>query len=104
MFMHTYNNPVDNINTVKNTAQWLVVCYSECTEPELYIRLNQKYWGKIYASNVEHLLLKIDSVDITNKIARVKTHKHSYLVYDTNKLPENIAQIILDCNNKVYYS
>lgn len=104
MFMHTYNNPVDNINKVKDTAQWLVVCYGECTEPELYVRLNQKYWGKVYASNVTHLIIKVDYTTIVNKIARVNKHKHSYLVYDTNKLPENIASIILETNDKVYFS
>ena len=103
MFMHTYNNPV-NINNITDTAQWLVICYNECTEPELYVRINQKYWGKIYASNVTRLLLKVDYVCIANKIARMNKHNNSYLVYDTNKLPENIAQIILHCNNKVYYS
>ena len=103
MFMHTYDNPVININKIKH-AQWLVVCYSECTEPELYIRLNQKYWGKVYASNVSNLRLKVDVAYITSKITRMQHHNKSYLVYDTDKLPSNIAQIILDCNNKVYYS
>ena len=101
MFLHTYNNPAKGLYDV---AQWVVICYNEHTEPALYIRLDNKYWGRVYPSDVNHLISKTDRTNIRFMMDRVRNYKHGYMAYDTGNLPENIAEIILDFNNKVYYS
>lgn len=104
MFLHTYNNPATGLKDIRTKAQWIVICYNEHTEPGLYIRLNNRHWGKVYPSDVNNVVAKLEKYNIRFMMDRVRNYKHGYMAYDTGSLPENIAEIILDCNNKVYYS
>ena len=103
MFMHTYNNPAVGIKDISHTAKWVVVCYNEHTAPKVYIKLDNKHWGMVYVCDINSLVSKVANYHIINELRHIRDYKHGYVVYDTNSLPDNIAQIILQCNNKIYY-